>query len=100
MQDAMSTEARLLREAWRLAGLPADKEAALNAGAALYGAGGLLDSIGVVSLIAALAELLENESGQGDSLLDRIDAELLSRFGDRDSLLDWLGEHLTEAADA
>lgn len=100
MNDAATQGQRLLHQAWQLAGLDAGKLTALTQGAPLYGNCGLLDSIGVVSLIAALGELLETHYGLGESLLDRVDAALLARFETGTGLLDWLEEQLEKVADA
>jgi hypothetical protein len=94
MPNPVTEAQQLLHQAWQQAGLGADKLAALTQGASLYGNCGLLDSIGVVSLVAALAERLEAQYGIGESVLDRMDAALLARFASGASLLDWLEELL------
>lgn len=63
-------------------GVAEDKLNAINHGAQIYGAQGLLDSIHLVGLISAIGEWVDNTDGNSESFFDILDDDLFDNFKD------------------
>ncbi|QXH58101.1 hypothetical protein [Pseudomonas maumuensis] len=63
-------------------GVAQDKLQAIDQGAEIYGAQGLLDSIHLVSLISIIGECIDNDASQPDSFFDILDQDLFDNFKD------------------
>ncbi|WP_248751769.1 hypothetical protein [Pseudomonas sp. MWU15-20650] len=63
-------------------GVAQDKLQAIQDGAPMYGAQGLLDSIHLVGLISVIGECIDNTAGNSESFFDVLDEDLFGNFTD------------------
>jgi hypothetical protein len=71
-------------------GLDVDQVQRIESGAEIYGAAGLLDSVYLVGLIAAIEEALQGAFGTAVDLFGERDVALLEEFRNADTLVSFL----------
>ncbi|MFJ4389492.1 hypothetical protein [Pseudomonas soli] len=82
MNTAEETTRAFILTALKNIGVAPDKLQAIDQGAEIYGAQGLLDSIHLVGLISALGECIDKNASQPDSFFDILDQDLFDNFKD------------------
>jgi hypothetical protein len=86
----------LLSSSLQSIGLDADQVHHIEAGAEIYGEAGLLDSVYLVGLIAAIEESLHRSFGTDVDLFRERDVALLDEFRNADTLVSFLDRHFPQ----
>ena len=90
---------RKIAEAMVMAGLTPRHVAEAQAGAAVYGHDGMLDSLGLVRLIGAMSGSLEEHGVDMFDMLQALDVEAVDAFASFASIRTFLGRVLAEAGE-
>jgi hypothetical protein len=77
-------------------GVDADQVSHIALGAEIYGEAGLLDSVYLVGLIAAIEESLHKALGTEVDLFGERDVALLDEFRNADTLVSFLDRHFPQ----